>query len=97
MSLIQIMQNVYLHLLPYLVEKGQFSVSLIDNAHSRKASLAGLYGTMQTSVAGLTVTDPGTGQPRAHWRWGQLEGVAVNNTTGVAEDKGRILEVHTSR
>lgn len=72
-------------------------MSLIDNTHSRKAGLAGLYGTIQTSMAGLTVTDPGTGQSRAHWRWGQIESVTLDNTTGLTEDKGRILEVQTSR
>lgn len=45
-------------------ERGELSVSLIDNAHSRSAGLAGLYGTLRTTNTGLTVHDPSSGQVR---------------------------------
>ncbi|XP_046661652.1 uncharacterized protein LOC124354899 [Homalodisca vitripennis] len=77
------------------VEAGKFSVSLIDNAHSRIAGLAGLFGTMSVGLTGITINDPVTGQIRMHWRWSQVNGITLR-LTSVAEDVNHILVLHTS-
>lgn len=74
----------------------EFIVSLIDNNHSRTAGLAGLYGTLRTSLTGVTVLDPSTGQVKVHWRWPQLEGASLRPST-IPEDQDHILVIHTSR
>ncbi|XP_046687883.1 uncharacterized protein LOC124373566 [Homalodisca vitripennis] len=73
----------------------KFSVSLIDNAHSRIAGLAGLFGTMSVGLTGITINDPVTGQIRMHWRWSQVNGITLR-LTSVAEDVNHILVLHTS-
>ncbi|XP_054277855.1 uncharacterized protein LOC128996503 isoform X2 [Macrosteles quadrilineatus] len=77
------------------VEPGLFSVSLIDNTHSRTAGLAGLYGTLSTSLTGITVGDPATGQIKVHWRWPQVDRVSLAPVC-TPEDKGHVVILHTS-
>nr|CAD7440854.1 unnamed protein product [Timema bartmani] len=72
-----------------------FTVSLIDNAHSRLAKLAGLYGVLRVGMHDVIVCDPSTGEVRVTWEWPQLHQFHLAATSRT-EDENKICVLHTS-
>ena len=78
------------------VSDNEFYISLIDNCHSRTAGLAGLYGTLSTSLIGISISDPSAGQIKVHWKWTQIDHISAQASNNTVDDN-RICIIHTSR
>lgn len=77
------------------LREGTFTVSLIDNQHSRLAALFGLYGTLSTGPHGVCISDPTNGHPRLILPWQHLLQFHLA-ATGVSTDDKKICILHTS-
>ncbi|KAI4467383.1 olfactomedin-related [Holotrichia oblita] len=77
------------------VGDSNFHVSIIDNAHSRKAGLLGLHGVLGMNSQDITISDPCTGEPKISWKWYQFHQFHLQAPCH-PEDEKTICVMHTS-
>ncbi|VVC31816.1 Hypothetical protein CINCED_3A019078 [Cinara cedri] len=53
--------------------KNEYTVSIIDNEHSKTAGLTGLYGTLLVKADEISITDPHTGKIKVTLHWTQIQ------------------------
>ena len=75
---------------------GSYSVSLIDNAHSRASGLTGLYGDLVASTMGICIRDACSGEIIETFEWKELDQFHLI-TAGRPEDVKCICVMHTSK
>nr|XP_018898793.1 PREDICTED: uncharacterized protein LOC109031630 isoform X1 [Bemisia tabaci] len=73
---------------------GEFSVSVIDNDHSRAAGLIGLYGILSIEATEITIRDPYTDTVKVRWPWSTFYNSFIPSPVN-SEDVNRICVLQT--
>ncbi|XP_034191738.2 uncharacterized protein LOC117609464 [Osmia lignaria lignaria] len=73
-----------------------YSISMVDNGHSKASGLTGLYGDLVTSTLGVFIKDIHTGQTIQSFEWKEL-GQFHLSTAGRPEDVRCICVIHTTK
>ncbi|KMQ95219.1 hypothetical protein RF55_4580 [Lasius niger] len=73
-----------------------YSVSMVDNAHSKASGLTGLYGDLIANDAGILIKDVHTGEIIEAFEWKEFNQFHLM-TAGRPEDVKRICVIHTTK
>jgi len=74
----------------------EYTVSIIDNEHSKAAGLTGLYGTLSVKSEEILVTDPHTGKIKVTLHWTQIQ-CSYLPLPAVSDDLHRVCTIRTNR
>ncbi|XP_076292554.1 uncharacterized protein LOC143214895 [Lasioglossum baleicum] len=75
---------------------GSYSISVVDNAHSKASGLIGLYGDLVANTTGIFIKDAHSGEQIATFDWKEF-GQFHHSTTGHPEDVKCICVIHTTK
>ncbi|CAK9801292.1 hypothetical protein ANTPLA_LOCUS2754 [Anthophora plagiata] len=75
---------------------GSYSISMVDNAHSKTSGMTGLYGDLMTNTLGIFIKDVYTGETIQSFEWKEL-GQFHLVTAGRPEDVKCICVIHTTK
>lgn len=73
-----------------------YSVSMVDNAHSKASGLTGLYGDLIANDTGIFIKDVYTGETIESFEWREFSQFHLM-TAGRPEDVKRICVMHTTK
>ncbi|XP_022163570.1 uncharacterized protein LOC111029046 [Myzus persicae] len=73
----------------------EYTVSIIDNEHSKTAGLTGLYGTLSVKSEEILVTDPHTGKIKVTLHWTQIQ-CSYLPLPAVSDDLHRVCTIRTN-
>lgn len=74
----------------------EYTISIIDNEHSKTAGLTGLYGTLSVKTEEILVTDPHTGKIKVTLHWTQIH-CSNLPLPAVTEDLHKVCTIRTNR
>lgn len=80
----------------YCCMERSYTVSIVDNAHSKVAGLTGLYGDMIANETGIFIRNVHTGEKAETFEWKEFIQFHLM-TVGRPEDVKRICVMHTSK
>ncbi|XP_025411821.1 uncharacterized protein LOC112684482 isoform X2 [Sipha flava] len=73
----------------------EYTVSVIDNEHSKRAGLTGLYGTLSVKADEILVTDPHTGKTKVTLHWTQIQ-CSYLPLPAVSDDLHKVCTIRTN-
>lgn len=89
--------HVYYHELQCVAEaSNEYTVSIVDNEHSKMAGLTGLYGTLSVKTEEILVTDPHTGKIKVTLHWTQIQCSSLP-LPAVSDDLHKVCTIRTNR
>ncbi|XP_076662076.1 uncharacterized protein LOC143365612 isoform X2 [Halictus rubicundus] len=75
---------------------GSYSISMVDNAHSKASGLIGLYGDLVAGTMGMFIKDAHSGKEIETFEWKEF-GQFHHSTAGHPEDVKCICVIHTTK
>ncbi|XP_003707156.2 uncharacterized protein LOC100875247 [Megachile rotundata] len=80
----------------YKFDSEFYSISMVDNTHSKSSGLTGLYGDLVTNTLGVIIKDIYSGETIQSFEWKEFGQVHLS-TAGRPEDVKCICVIHTTK